>query len=429
MATHLPDVSTSSTLLGPSRRQSFCGSHDPSAAPLCLLAAGPGCHGNRCIFPGLGAVSPPTRPSTLEPDRPRPSQATTRSSTTRNSGRTTLAWQPLVSHSPRNISGATNHSGSLVHHPAMHSNHPLAVPESNVKAICLAGLQRRFDESTGLNEDATALLTAHLTDDTPTNRTYKCSQELFCRFAIDQNIDIHNFSHSDLINFLSSAHHSGYSLNTIKLYKTAALKFHHFPAQFLKDVDIMALLKKFANDAPPIPLGRAAIDLSPTFHHLIALHPQAVHNLRVANEVAAFLLAAPKNDDKAALLSNVPQSRSTPIALPCARCMLSRLYRIILELPPCALLTFSSWIAFDLNTQTIPKWLCNLVQLSTDTHPAPSVRSLGTNLAIARGIPVADVVTLGNWSSDAVMDTHYRRQRLTQTDVTSAILRPPVSID
>ncbi|KAI8138098.1 hypothetical protein BJV82DRAFT_699106 [Fennellomyces sp. T-0311] len=163
------------------------------------------------------------------------------------------------------------------------------------------------------------------------------SQELFYHFAIDQDIDIHNFSCSDLINFLLSAHHSGYSLNIIKLYKTATFKFHCSPGQFLKGVDILALLKKFANDAPPIPLGRSAIDLSPTFHHLIAFHPQAAHNLHAVNEVAAFLL----------------------------------------------------------------------VQLSTDTHPAPSVRLLGIDLAIARGITVADVGILGNWSSDAAMDTNY----------------------
>ncbi|KAI8136627.1 hypothetical protein BJV82DRAFT_584378 [Fennellomyces sp. T-0311] len=180
---------------------------------------------------------PTTQPS---PNWPCPSQATTRLSTTSNSGRTTLAWQLLVSHSPHNVSGATNHSGSLDNYPAMHSHYLLAVPKPDVEAICLAGLWRRFNEN--------------------------------------------------LINFLSSAHHSGYSLNTIKLYKTAALKFHHSSAQFLKDVDIMALLKKFANDAPPIPLGRVAINLSSTFCHLIALYPQAVHNLRVANEVAAFLL-------------------------------------------------------------------------------------------------------------------------------------------
>ncbi|KAG0164795.1 hypothetical protein DFQ28_004453, partial [Apophysomyces sp. BC1034] len=49
--------------------------------------------------------------------------------------------------------------------------------------------------------------------------------------------------------------------------------------------------------------------------------------------------------------------------------------------------------------QTISVWLRKLIRLSTNIRPTPSVRSLSSDLAILNGIPLDEVVTLGNWSS------------------------------
>ncbi|KAI9243243.1 hypothetical protein BDA99DRAFT_449257, partial [Phascolomyces articulosus] len=56
-----------------------------------------------------------------------------------------------------------------------------------------------------------------------------------------------------------------------------------------------------------------------------------------------------------------------------------------------------------------------------------SVRSLGTDLAIKNGIPLDDVVTLGNWSLAALIENHYRRERIIQTNATSFILPSQVA--
>jgi hypothetical protein len=76
-----------------------------------------------------------------------------------------------------------------------------------------------------------------------------------------------------------------------------------------------------------------------------------------------------------------------------------------------------------LRTTTISTWLRRIVSKSTSQKPIPSVRSLASDLALARGAPLSDVVTMGNWSSNTVFDKHYRRQRLLNQNITNFVLR------
>lgn len=54
---------------------------------------------------------------------------------------------------------------------------------------------------------------------------------------------------------------------------------------------------------------------------------------------------------------------------------------------------------------TISPWLKRLTKLSTTQTPVPSVRSVASDLVLARGVPLDEVVTMRNWSSAAVL-TH-----------------------
>lgn len=66
--------------------------------------------------------------------------------------------------------------------------------------------------------------------------------------------------------------------------------------------------------------------------------------------------------------------------------------------------------------------LKRLTKLSTTQTPVPSVRSIASDLALTRGVALGDVVTMGNWSSAAVFDTH-RRQRRQWQNITNYVLR------
>ncbi|KAG2212975.1 hypothetical protein INT45_013284 [Circinella minor] len=309
----------------------------------------------------------------------------------------------------------------------------------------------------GLDHAAITQLTAYATDTTPTNRSYRRGQQLFCQWAFDHDIDINNFSRSDLLNFLTAARSNNYSLNTLKLFKSAILKFHHHPAQFHNDVDIVSLFKKFAIDSPPVPLGKPPIDLSPTFKYIIDIYSQAALQLKLANHRAAFLLGITgllrPSDLHRIKLQQCSISQSGCLTLVISHPKERRGGRPIIKHitihPHCTQQLFCPVHAFKIlcdhpqacnhrppdilfvdcnkpqipvQLQTISKWLINLVRRSTDIRPTPSVRSLGTDLAIKNGIPLDDVVTLGNWSSAALVENHYCRERLTQTNATHFIL-------
>jgi hypothetical protein len=76
-----------------------------------------------------------------------------------------------------------------------------------------------------------------------------------------------------------------------------------------------------------------------------------------------------------------------------------------------------------LRTTTISTWLRKLMRLSTSQKPISSVRSVASDLALARGAPLSDVVTMGNWSSTDVFNNHYRRQRLQRQNITDFVLK------
>ncbi|KAI7846734.1 hypothetical protein BDC45DRAFT_453027 [Circinella umbellata] len=295
----------------------------------------------------------------------------------------------------------------------------------------------------GLDPATTTNLTAYATDPTLTNHSYRRGQQLFCQWALDRDVDINNFSCSDLLNFLSAARSNNYSLNTLKLFKTAILKFQHHPAQFHNDVDIVSLFKKFAIDSPPVPLGKPPIDLSPTFKYIIDIQPQAKVQLKFANHHAVFLLGIigllrPSDLHRIKLQQcfiNSSRCLTLVIFHPKERCggrpIIKRInihpyqtqqsfcpvyaFKILRDhsqakhhRPPDILFVDCNKPQISVQLQTIFKWLINLVRHSTDIRPMPSVRSLGIDLAIKNGIPLDDVVTLGNWSSAALVENHYR---------------------
>ncbi|KAI9290115.1 hypothetical protein BC943DRAFT_270821 [Umbelopsis sp. AD052] len=72
---------------------------------------------------------------------------------------------------------------------------------------------------------------------------------------------------------------------------------------------------------------------------------------------------------------------------------------------------------------TISSWLRGLTKMSTDLVLVPSIRSLASDLALSRGVPKKDVVTLVNWSSDSVFEFHYRHSRLQKTNMSAVVLR------
>ncbi|KAG1435959.1 hypothetical protein G6F56_013758 [Rhizopus delemar] len=79
--------------------------------------------------------------------------------------------------------------------------------------------------------------------------------------------------------------------------------------------------------------------------------------------------------------------------------------------PPDVLFVNSANPALPVKSTTISTWLRRLLHHST-SESRVSVRSLGSSLALRRGISVDDIVTLGNWRSSETFHNFYRREHL-----------------
>ncbi|KAF7720368.1 hypothetical protein EC973_000341 [Apophysomyces ossiformis] len=93
--------------------------------------------------------------------------------------------------------------------------------------------------------------------------------------------------------------------------------------------------------------------------------------------------------------------------------------------PPDSLLVNSVDVAAGVQVATISGWLRRLLakSLTDATSSAPSVRSVASDLALLRGAALEDVLTMGNWSSSTVFDTHYRRTRQLAGNISARVLQ------
>ncbi|KAI8328128.1 hypothetical protein BD560DRAFT_371330 [Blakeslea trispora] len=79
-----------------------------------------------------------------------------------------------------------------------------------------------------------------------------------------------------------------------------------------------------------------------------------------------------------------------------------------------------------LKISTIRSYLRKAIKKSTNR--SVSIRSLASTIARQQGISIQDIVTQGNWSSETVYDTYYRRDHINEVDITNAVLslQPPL---
>ncbi|KAG1367341.1 hypothetical protein G6F61_012995 [Rhizopus arrhizus] len=89
--------------------------------------------------------------------------------------------------------------------------------------------------------------------------------------------------------------------------------------------------------------------------------------------------------------------------------------------PPDVLFVNSANPTLPVKSSTISSWLRRLLLHST-SESRISVRSLGLSLALCSGIPLDDIVALGNWRSSETFHKFYRREHMSTVNFTISIL-------
>ncbi|KAG0163430.1 hypothetical protein DFQ30_000180 [Apophysomyces sp. BC1015] len=219
----------------------LCRPENSTTPEVCLLEARPDSSSHRCIHLSWSTfrhqlIHPPWNLISRFPE-----QDTSRPSAS-NCDYALLAQRTVVTTTSRTLPSASSTSQPVSLNLNSNPTDSVAIQEQPMESHRMAGLRKRYEEMEGLSDTAREILIDHHTNDSPTNRTHRKGQQLFIQWAILREIDVCNFTRTNLINFLVAASHNGYSLNTLKLYKTAILKFHQNPQQFYQDTDVLTLL-------------------------------------------------------------------------------------------------------------------------------------------------------------------------------------------
>ncbi|KAI9032931.1 hypothetical protein CLU79DRAFT_830785 [Phycomyces nitens] len=332
---------------------------------------------HRHILPSLDQIDEFLSEPAMESDCPVPAQDMARRSD-RNIGSPNLAERNLVPIAPANGSGATSRPVLQRHRSSLTKN-AMATQKPDLETRRIQSLKRKYQD-TGLNDESLNLFMETGLDNTPTNRLYQRGQHLFITWELQQNVSFTEFLAQDLVNSLVYLHSQGYGSGTIKTNRTAALKLHVQPSRLRYHEDIHVLFSRPAGKAPPIAQTKLHFDLTPTLQQLVQ-----VPSSKETDHPAA------KNQAKEALFVKGNQ-------------------------PTCTV-----------KMETISSWLRALVCFST-SHTV-LVRSLASSLALERGMPINEIVTLGNWSSEEVFQNHYRQNHTSEADFTNLVLQtPPLAV-
>ncbi|KAH8552771.1 hypothetical protein BGW37DRAFT_295763 [Umbelopsis sp. PMI_123] len=148
----------------------------------------------------------------------------------------------------------------------------LAVDKSRLEAIRLSYLKRKFQGS-HYSPDAEDILLSHFTANTSSNRLYARAHHLFIAWCLAYGVNVCFFTTAQLANFSVAVHRSGYSINTIQVFKSAIMQLHLDRDALDRDTDMRTLIKNFKKAEPLLSLSRPQVDLSATLSHLASQDP------------------------------------------------------------------------------------------------------------------------------------------------------------
>ncbi|KAI9006254.1 hypothetical protein CLU79DRAFT_880701 [Phycomyces nitens] len=265
--------------------------------------------------------------------------------------------------------------------------------------------------------------------DSATNRAYKRGQSLFVVWAAQHDISLMEFTSQDLINFLTSAAVSHYSVNMLQLFRSAILRLHIDPSS-VHTGDLAHLFSSLRRYTPLISLSQTFATLPHLSENFLLaltafLRPSDLARIDLSqsytyDQILCLVIPIPKETRGGRRIVKSLAIHAHP-SFPSLRPVLAfcalRDYPLSVPRPPSTLFVNSKHPDRPIQTSTTSSWLSHLVRLSTSVRPTPLLRSIALDLALGRGMPIEGVVTVGNWSFSAVFEQHYRRQRAPQTNI------------
>lgn len=454
-ASNLPSTSAS---MGCTRRRSLCGPHNSITSEVCGVENRPIRIGDRRFHVDMESVQETTHSPTLESDSPSITEGHERAGHS-HSHRTLVEECDMVPPSQANGYTPSNHSQSANTHSCHVISYPQSMDKPTLEAFRVECLRRKFRF---LEYDDNTVNHLLANNRSMNARSYRKFQLDFLSWCITQQVDPNHFNMATLINFLSTMR-SSYTVNSLPLMRTAIVHFHVQPSLFQHDSQLDQIFNMWRQEAPPVPIERPPVDLTPSFAFCRTIESSAHSSLYNLAHKTVFLLAitgflrpsdlhrinlqdsfvdgsrclhlsvvAPKEKRKGRRIVKVVRIKSYPqdaTLCPVTAFEALRDHPNTVNRPPGALFISTTNARVAASCDTISRWLRNVVSRSinsssssSDSSRQPTMRSVASDLALQRGIPLDEVITHGNWASSMMFDNHYRRSRHISSDITSSVL-------
>lgn len=454
------DFPTHSAEMGPVLNRSICRQDNQAVTKVRIVDAGPGRVAYGCAVHTMDPVSSPLCQSSMELDIASPEQDQAGTSSNCDSGGTLLAECFVVPSSTTVGSGSS--LASLTSSGANDlSQDSTSITTAELDALRVATLRQQLVNK-NLNAQAVEDLLAQKLAPTGTNLSYRKNQLRFLKWALDKNVSVTSFTPAQLVNFLADMkQRHGLQAATLKTLRAAVSHFHDNPASIRTSNDINLYIDSQMKQAPPMPIHRPTIDITPALIHARSIVSRATTSIKQLQQKLAFLLAMaaflrpsdlariPYSScsilDTGCLTFNVVAPKETrgkrriikpftihPHASDVELCPV-QCFKALRDHPGLAarpsgsqLFVKSNLIDQPLSSSTLSTWLHReFIQLCT-AEPGISIRSLASSRALDLGVSKDHIVTLGNWASSSTFEQHYQRNQMAQIDFTSTVLSDPI---
>ncbi|KAG0752082.1 hypothetical protein G6F24_013815 [Rhizopus arrhizus] len=281
----------------------------------------------------------------------------------------------------------------------------------------------------------------------------------FLAWARTHQVSCTAFSGSDLVNFLAySRQEHQLQPSTLRTVRAAVVHLHDSPQVLRENPLVNKYLATITKQAPPKLIHKDTVDMSPSLAFAESIASRPTTDLGSLQKKLAFLLAMTAflrpsdlaripyascrvNSDDGCLLFQVVSPKETrngrriikpfrvhPYPKNVERCPV-RCFLALRDHPTLAhrplgsqLFVKSNNIHQHVTAATISTWLHrDFISLSTKESRI-NIRSLASSRALDQGVPMEDIVTMGNWAQSTTFQNHYQRNHMAQVNFTTTVL-------
>lgn len=449
----LPETPMSPALCA--RCRPFCLQRQSSARQICNVASRSAGMEDGCPIVSMDR-SQTVHFSSICVDRSSGSEDSSRSSRQGPSDRTNMGFPSMVSDSSKHVNPRASDFAGV--QPATSSSAQQSTSSARGKStVSRVDCVRSHLAFSGISGQSADLILASWRKGT--ERQYSSAWRVWNRWCNRRKEDPVQAPLKDICEFLSHLYNKGLSYATINTYRSA-ISMTHVPIDGVRAGQhfiICRLLKGIFHSRPPVPKYVFSWPVGQVFRYLKSLQSNKSLPFKLLSMKTVLLVALVSADRGSSIAAyNINFMVSTPTVCrfllaklakttrpgAAVREVIFRIYKKDIRICPVSsireyinrtktLRGDEGQLFISLSKPhkavvpaTLARWIVNLLKLAgidTDIFKAHSTRGAATSQAMRAGLPLADIVKAGDWSSAVTFQKYYNKP-LSNKDFMQAVL-------